>query len=41
MSINQPVAIVVGGTTGIGNAAAKLLLNRDISVQIVGRDASR
>ncbi len=41
MSINQSVAIVVGGTTGIGNAAARLLLNRDIPVQIVGRDANR
>jgi NADP-dependent 3-hydroxy acid dehydrogenase YdfG len=41
MSINQSVVIVVGGTTGTGNAAAKLLLNRAISVQIVGRDASR
>lgn len=41
MSINQSAAIVVGGTTGIGNAAARLLLNRDIPVQIVGRDAGR
>lgn len=41
MSNNQSVAIVVGGTTGIGNAAAGLLLNRDIPVQIVGRDANR
>ena len=37
MSINQSVAIVVGGKAGIGNATAKLLLNQDISVQIVGR----
>lgn len=41
MSKKQPVALVVGGTTGIGNAAAKLLLKRDIPVQIVGRNASR
>lgn len=41
MSKNKTVAIVIGGTTGIGNAAARLLLNQDIPVQIVGRDAGR
>ncbi len=41
MSNNQPIALVIGGTTGIGNAAAKLLLDQDTAVQIVGRNAGR
>lgn len=41
MSNNKTVAYVIGGTTGIGNAAAKLLLQRNIPVQIVGRDVAR
>jgi NAD(P)-dependent dehydrogenase (short-subunit alcohol dehydrogenase family) len=41
MSNNHPIALVIGGTTGIGNAAAKLLLDQDTAVQIVGRNAGR
>lgn len=39
--INQPVALVVGGSSGIGLATAKLLLERNIATVIVGNSAEK
>ena len=38
---HQDIALVIGGTTGIGRAAAEALLRRGHAVQIVGRNAER
>ena len=37
----QPVALIVGGSSGIGLATAKLLLERDIKTVIVGRSTQK
>ena len=37
----QPVALIVGGSSGIGLATAKLLLERDIKTVIVGRSTEK
>ncbi len=41
MSNNQSIALVIGGTTGMGKATAERLLQRGVSVGIVGRNADR
>ena len=38
---DKKVALIVGGTTGMGKASAKALLARDAIVRIVGRSADR
>jgi NAD(P)-dependent dehydrogenase (short-subunit alcohol dehydrogenase family) len=38
MTTNSPVALVTGGTTGIGHATAKLLHARGWNVMVTGRD---
>lgn len=38
---NSNIALVIGGTTGIGRATAKLLLQRNLTVRIVGRSPER
>ncbi|MEM1434145.1 MAG: SDR family oxidoreductase [Pseudomonadota bacterium] len=38
---HQDVALVIGGTTGIGRAAAEALLRRGYAVQILGRNPGR
>ena len=38
---NQKVALIVGGTTGMGKASAEALLKRGAIVRIVGRNADR
>lgn len=38
---NSPIALIVGGTTGIGRATAQTLLERGVDVRIVGRSAER
>ncbi len=40
-SLVQPVALIVGGSSGIGLATAKLLLERDIKTVIVGRSTQK
>ena len=40
-SLIQPVALIVGGSSGIGLATAKLLLERDIKTVIVGRSTEK
>lgn len=37
----HPIALIIGGTTGMGKATARLLLQRGATVQIVGRNAAR
>jgi len=37
----QPVALIVGGSSGIGLAAAKLLLERDVKTVIVGKSSDK
>ncbi len=41
MSNNQSIALVIGGTTGMGKATAERLLQRGVSVGIVGRNTDR
>ena len=41
MSTNEPFALIIGGTTGMGKATADRLLRRGVSVGIVGRNRSR
>ncbi len=41
LSIIPPIALIVGGTTGMGRATAQTLLERGVDVQIVGRSAER
>lgn len=41
MSEHRPVALVTGGTAGVGLAAAKLLAARGYAVAITGRTPSR
>ncbi len=41
MSNNPKVALIVGGTTGMGKASAKGLLKRGSIVRVVGRNAAR
>ena len=38
---NSKVALIVGGTTGMGKAAARSLLERGATVRIVGRSEDR
>lgn len=38
---NQPLALIVGGSSGIGFATAKLLLARDIKTVIVGNSTEK
>lgn len=38
---NSKVALIVGGTTGMGKAAARSLLERGVTVRIVGRSEDR
>ncbi|MFR9724270.1 SDR family oxidoreductase [Streptomyces sp. MS19] len=38
---SQPTAVVVGGTSGIGLATARLLLRRGTATHVVGRSAAR
>lgn len=40
-SLIQPVALIVGGSSGIGLATAKLLLERDIKIVIVGKSTQK
>ena len=40
-SLVQPVALIVGGSSGIGLATAKLLLERDIKTVIVGKSTQK
>lgn len=40
-SLVQPVALIVGGSSGIGLATAKLLLERDIKTVIVGKSTEK
>ena len=40
-SLIQPVALIVGGSSGIGLATAKLLLERDIKTVIVGKSTEK
>jgi NAD(P)-dependent dehydrogenase (short-subunit alcohol dehydrogenase family) len=40
-NITQSVALIVGGSSGIGLASAKLLLERDIKVVIVGKSPEK
>lgn len=39
--VAQPVALIVGGSSGIGFATAKLLLKRDLDVVIVGNTPNK
>ncbi len=41
LSTFSPIALIVGGTTGMGRATAQTLLERGIDVQIIGRSAER
>lgn len=41
LSASPPIALIVGGTTGMGRATAQTLLERGVDVQIVGRSAER
>ncbi len=41
MSNNTSIALIIGGTTGMGKATAERLLKRGITVGIVGRSAER
>jgi NAD(P)-dependent dehydrogenase (short-subunit alcohol dehydrogenase family) len=38
---SAPIALVIGGTTGIGRATARALLERRVAVRVVGRNARR
>ncbi len=38
---NHPIALIVGGSSGIGFATAKLLLERDVPLTIVGKSHSK
>lgn len=38
---NSNIALIIGGTTGMGRATAKLLLQRGVKVRIVGRSPER
>jgi NAD(P)-dependent dehydrogenase (short-subunit alcohol dehydrogenase family) len=40
-NVTQPVALIVGGSSGIGLASAKLLLERDIKTVIVGKSSEK
>ena len=40
-SLVQPVALIVGGSSGIGLATARLLLERDIKTVIVGKSTQK
>ncbi len=40
-TVNHSLALIVGGTSGIGLATAKLLLERDIPVAIVGKSLEK
>lgn len=40
-SNDKKVALIVGGTTGMGKASARALLQRGVTVRIVGRDVDR
>jgi NAD(P)-dependent dehydrogenase (short-subunit alcohol dehydrogenase family) len=39
--LKNKVAIVIGGTSGIGNATVADMLNRDVIVHVVGRSADK
>ncbi len=41
MSNNTSLALIIGGTTGMGKATAERLLQRGVTVAIVGRNAER
>ena len=38
---NTPVALIVGGSSGIGKATAERLLKRGVTVHLVARDTDR
>ncbi|WP_413283011.1 SDR family NAD(P)-dependent oxidoreductase [Vibrio sp. MA40-2] len=38
---NQPIALIIGGTSGMGYESAKQLLNRNIKTVIVGRNQEK
>jgi len=38
---NQPIALIVGGSSGIGLATAKLLLEQNIPISIVGKSQDK
>lgn len=40
-NVNQPLSLIVGGSSGIGLATARLLLQRDIKTVIVGKSKEK
>lgn len=40
-AVHSPIALIVGGSSGIGFATAKLLLERTIPVSIIGKSKSK
>ncbi|MDO9319806.1 MAG: SDR family oxidoreductase [Gammaproteobacteria bacterium] len=40
-SVNQPLSLIVGGSSGMGLATARLLLERDIKTVIVGKSKEK
>jgi len=40
-NLNKKVALVIGGTSGIGNATTNALLNEGATVHVVGRNVNK